>query len=72
MTKPAAKGIGKGKADAKVALKTKQWEDTVVTKHEVWKTYSNIKKNVNVAKKNVENVNKNLKVAEKKVITLSK
>ncbi len=40
---------GKGKEEMSVKIKTKQWEETVVKKHEVWKTYTNIKKNVNIS-----------------------
>jgi len=58
---------GKGKTEQDVKVKTKTWEETVVQKHEVWKTYSNIRKNVKIATQNLKNVNQNLRRAEAKI-----
>lgn len=57
-----------------LATKTvvKTWEETVVSKHEVWETYKSIKKNFRIALTNVKLVRQNLKAAENKVVQLRK
>jgi len=57
-----------------LATKTvvKTWEETVVSKHEVWETYKSIKKNFRIAVTNVKLVRQNLKAAENKVVQLRK
>jgi len=63
---------GKGKTEQILKLKTTQWEDTVVIKHETWKTYNSIKVNYEISKKNLVNVNHSLKEAEKKITQIKK
>jgi DNA repair exonuclease SbcCD ATPase subunit len=50
----------------------KTWEETVVSKHEVWETYKSIKKNFRIAVTNVKLVRQNLKAAENKVVQIRK
>lgn len=50
-----------------VRVVTKAWEATTVHKHQVWKTYKNIKKNYSQATKNTKMVSKSLNAAEKKI-----
>lgn len=51
---------------------TKAWEATVLHKHQIWKTYKNIKKNNSQATKNLKMVVKSLKRAEKKIASETK
>lgn len=62
----------KGKTEQNVKVRTKQWEDTVVSKHETWKTYTNIRKNLKISTQNVKLVSSNLKKAESKIIQIQK
>ena len=50
----------------------KTWEETVVSKHEIWETYKSIKKNFRIAVTNVKLVRQNLKAAENKVVQIRK
>jgi hypothetical protein len=63
---------GKGKTEQDVKVKTKNWEETVVQKHEVWKSYTNIRKNVKISTANLKLVNQNLKKAETKITSIVK
>ena len=63
---------GKGRTEQDVKIKTKTWEETVVQKHETWKTYTNIRKNVRISTQNLKQVNQNLKKAESKINSIVK
>lgn len=56
----------------KTKMVVKTWEETVVSKHEIWETYKSIKKNFRIAVTNVKLVRQNLKAAENKVVQLRK
>jgi colicin import membrane protein len=56
------------KFDLRVKLAVKNWEETVVNKHELWETYKSIKKNYRIAVTNVKLVRQNVKAAENKLI----
>jgi hypothetical protein len=58
--------------DLKTKMVVKNWEETVVSKHEVWETYKSIKKNHRIAVTNVKLVRQNLKAAENKVVQIRK
>ena len=58
--------------DLKTKMVVKTWEETVVSKHEVWETYKSIKKNFRIAVTNVKLVRQNLKAAENKVVQIRK
>ena len=58
--------------DLKVKLSVKNWEETVVNKHELWETYKSIKKNHRIAVTNVKLVRQNVKAAENKLIQVRK
>jgi len=58
--------------DLKTKMVVKNWEETVVNKHEVWETYKSIKKNFRIAVTNVKLVKQNLKAAENKVVQIRK
>jgi len=58
--------------DLKTKMVVKNWEETVVSKHEVWETYKSIKKNFRIAVTNVKLVRQNLKAAENKVVQIRK
>jgi len=58
--------------DLKVKLAVKNWEETVVNKHELWETYKSIKKNHRIAVTNVKLVRQNVKAAENKLIQVRK
>lgn len=60
------------KFDLKVKLATKNWEETVVNKHELWETYKSIKKNFRISVTNVKLVRQNVKAAENKLIQVRK
>lgn len=60
------------KYDLQTKTVVKTWEETVVSKHEVWETYKSIKKNFRIAVTNVKLVRQNLKAAENKVVQLRK
>ena len=50
-----------------VRVVTKAWEATTIHKHQIWKTYKNIKQNYSQAAKNVKMVTVSLHKAEKKI-----
>ena len=56
------------KFDLRVKLSVKNWEETVVNKHELWETYKSIKKNFRIAVTNVKLVRQNVKAAENRLI----
>lgn len=58
--------------DLKTKMVVKTWEETVVSKHEIWETYKSIKKNFRIAVTNVKLVRQNLKAAENKVVQIRK
>jgi hypothetical protein len=58
--------------DLRVKLAVKNWEETVVNKHELWETYKSIKKNHRIAVTNVKLVRQNVKAAENKLIQVRK
>lgn len=58
--------------DLKTKTVVKTWEETVVSKHEIWETYKSIKKNYRIALTNVKLVRQNLKAAENKVVQIRK
>jgi hypothetical protein len=58
--------------DLRTKMVVKTWEETVVSKHEVWETYKSIKKNFRIAVTNVKLVKQNLKAAENKVTQIRK
>jgi hypothetical protein len=58
--------------DLKTKMIVKTWEETVVSKHEIWETYKSIKKNFRIALTNVKLVRQNLKAAENKVVQIRK
>lgn len=60
------------KYDLRVKLAVKNWEETVVNKHELWETYKAIKKNLRIAVTNVKLVRQNVKAAENKLIQVRK
>jgi hypothetical protein len=60
------------KYDLRVKLAVKNWEETVVNKHELWETYKSIKKNFRIAVTNVKLVRQNVKAAENKLIQVRK
>ena len=60
------------KYDLKTKMVVKTWEETVVSKHEIWETYKSIKKNFRIAVTNVKLVRQNLKAAENKVVQIRK
>lgn len=60
------------KYDLRVKLAVKNWEETVVNKHELWETYKSIKKNYRIAVTNVKLVRQNVKAAENKLIQVRK
>jgi hypothetical protein len=60
------------KFDLRVKLAVKNWEETVVNKHELWETYKSIKKNYRIAVTNVKLVRQNVKAAENKLIQVRK
>jgi len=60
------------KYDLNVKSLTHAWEESVVTKHEMWQTYKAIKKELAISNKNVSAIKKQLKEAEGKVLKLRK
>jgi len=58
--------------DLRTKMVVKTWEETVVSKHEIWETYKSIKKNFRIAVTNVKLVRQNLKAAENKVVLIRK
>lgn len=58
--------------DLRTKMVVKNWEETVVSKHEVWETYKSIKKNFRIAVTNVKLVRQNSKAAENKVVQIRK
>jgi len=58
--------------DLRTKMIVKTWEETVVSKHEIWETYKSIKKNFRIAVTNVKLVRQNLKAAENKEVQIRK
>jgi len=58
--------------DLRTKRMTKQWEETLVRKHELWEVYKSIKKNLNTAVQNVKIVKNELKLASNNVVKLMK
>jgi hypothetical protein len=55
------------KRDLGTKTAVRRWEESVVAKHEIWRTYKTIKKNYKIAVANVQLVKNNLKHAESKL-----
>lgn len=58
--------------DLRTKRMTKQWEETLVRKHELWEVYKTLKKNYYITGLNVKAVKNNLKQAENSVLKLMK
>lgn len=60
------------KYDLNVKTLTHAWEESVVTKHEMWATYKAIKKQLSISSHNVGSIKHQLKEAQGKVLKLKK
>jgi hypothetical protein len=59
---------GQEARDLSTKSAVRSWEESVVTKHEMWKTYKSIKNSLHVATANAQLVHNNLKVAQHKLV----
>lgn len=58
--------------DLRTKRMTKNWEETLVRKHELWEIYKSIKKNLSTAATNVKIVKNQLKQADNALLKLMK